>query len=269
MGELALINGNLNQAIHETADEATGWQAKANDHFWVNEADRVLLPKVFYYDFHDQVVESAIFNLRSESGALISVIDTNQSEVLKTVSDTGELLNVRLDFDSLSTSSGILADGPYLLEAIPDGDDPEVMPIHLSDELFLNSNFGGIIISSQDHGPGSAILDQGRELVRINNSHPVFEIRFKNRLTYWRYRSKADKALEPKNEAINFLEPVGNNLTTKLPSSLQRLPILFENGGGKVFLPNPHSNRVKPENDGKVYSDIFISEVEGLIENKT
>ena len=269
MGELVTIDGDLNQAIQETADQSTGWQVITNDQFWVNEADRILLPKVFYYDFQDQAVESALFTLKLTSGETVSTLNTNQPDVLKTVSNSGDLISVRLDFDTQLASAGILADGPYLLEVTPAGGSAEEMPVHLSDELFLNGNFAGITISSEGSGPGSAILDQGQELVRVNDTHPVFQIRFKNRFTYWRYRSKANKVLEPKNEALNFLEPAGNNLTTKLPSSLQRLPLLFENGGGMVFLPNPHSNRVKPENDGRVYSDIFISEVEGLIENKT
>lgn len=261
MGELALIDGKLNQAIENTSDSTVGWQELTTNHNWISEQDRILLPKLFTYSIKNTGVSEVEFLLKDTDGADILLINTADRTIRKIIASNGDLINVILDFE------GIVS-GRYELEVSEDGGAAMVFPLFLSDDLYQGAGLGGIVIHSREAGDGSDILTADNTLIRTNDNHPVFEIRFKNRSSYWRYRSQSKIALKAENEALNFLEEFNDDLRTKKPKSLQRLPLQFENGGGKIFLPNPAKLTVKPEADGRLYSEIFVSKVEGLIEIK-
>ncbi len=274
MGELILLDEKLVQAQEQTGDALTGWKELTEDHRWASTSDRMLLPMRFGYTVSGAGVISAEFILKDSTGTEISRISSLDPDVKKQQTDSGDLLEVDLDFSTyLDTAEEVkdLADGFYQLEVLEAGGINNEWNLYLSDELYNGNSFGGIIIYSTGSDPASRVIDDDGFLVRTAaGTHPIFEVRLKNRITYWRYNSINQQKLEAKNKAVDFLEePAAENyLVTKDPKSLQQNPLHFEGGGDKLFLPNPGNTGIRPEKDGRVYSDIFISEVEGLIENK-
>jgi hypothetical protein len=275
MGTLIKIGAKLFQAQQKTNDPATGWIEIAQDNHWAAENDRILLPDRFMYTTSGPGIGSAEFILRSTSGDEIARIDSQDDTIRKQLDESGNLAGVEIDL----TLAGTTGDGPgpvepgnYQLEISESGGSGRQLPIHISNELYNGNLFGGVLINgSGGSDPAFRIIDEDGTLVRLpDGSHPVFEIRLKNRITYWRYRSTAGKKLEAKNKATGFLTAVdsGSQLVSKNSRSMQKVPLQFVDGGDKIFLPNPSSSRIIPEQDGRIYSDIFISEIRGLIENK-
>ncbi len=262
MGELVFVDDKINQALFKTSESTVGWVELGADHHWISESDRVLLPLQFSFQISEPGVTSAVFTLKDILGEEINTIDTNDLSTRKTTSFNNELRTVLLDFRNTTKE---IQPGEYQLEVSVNGSTPKVYALHLNDDLYTGNGLGGVGIISKSAGTGWDILNDDSQLLYQADQHPIFEIRLKNRSTYWRYRSQTKQSLKAENEALNFLEAVGKDLRTKTPKSLQRLTLQFENGGGKTFLPNPAQLTIKPENDGRMYTDVFVSEVKDLI----
>ena len=275
MGTLIKIGAKLFQAQQKTSDPATGWIEIAADNHWATENDRLLLPERFMYATSGPGIGSVEFILRSTSGDEITRIDSQDETTRQQLDESGNLSAVEIDLTLAGTSGdvpGPVEPGNYQLEISESGGSGRLLPIHISNELYNGNLFGGVLITgSGGSDPAFRIIEEDGTLVRLpDGSHPVFEIRLKNRITYWRYRSTAGKKLEAKNKATGFLTAVdsGSQLVSKNSRSMQNVPLQFVDGGDKIFLPNPSTSRIVPEQDGRIYSDIFISEIRGLIENK-
>ncbi len=271
MGELAMIDSKLNQAVEQTSDSTVGWEELASNHHWANEQDRILLPKLTSYNIRSTGISEIEFELQTPEGSAVLTFNTSDENTRKTTAPNGNLTSVILDFrnpENHDPAVESIASGRYNLQVSENGGAPIILPVFISDDLYMGNGLGGIVIHSRGAGSGSDILSADNKLIRVEGNHPLFEIRFKNRNCYWRYKSHSKKGLKAENEALNFLEEVDDDLRTKKPKSLQRLPVQFENGGGKIFLPNPGKPQVKPEKDGRLYTDVFVSEVEGLIGTK-
>ena len=266
MGNLTKIAGNLNQAIKRTTSDSDGWMVLPADNHWVNEADRILLPMAFRYQVGTSGVSEINIKLKNVDETLIIEFDTSHEDLKRTFDAQGALRDIDIDFGLFPEIS--LSDGHYILEISENPGAATDYHVYLSDDLYMTNAIGGIVIQSHDEGIGSSILEDSGELVRIGDSHPVFEIRFKNRNSFWRYRSRQKAGLQAENDAITFLDEIDDDLQTKTPVSLQRMPVQFENGPTKVFLPNPVAPWIKLDDEGRAYTDIFISEVEGLIGTK-
>lgn len=265
MGNLAIISGNLNQAIKRTSVDNDGWVILPADHRWVNESDRVLLPMSFHYLVSQDGINEIGVKLKNTDDTLILDFDTSNEEIKRSFTTSGAIKDIIIDFNLFPEQS--IDVGHYVLEITENAADTFSYNVYLDDELYMPNAIGGIVIHSHDEGTNSAVLDDTGQLIRTNDSHPIFEIRFKNRVSYWRYRSRQKVGLKAENDAITFLDEIDNDLQTKLPVSLQQLPLQFEDGATKVFLPNPDASMVKQDGEGRLYTDIFISEVEGLIVN--
>jgi len=93
---------------------------------------------------------------------------------------------------------------------------------------------------------------------------PVFELRVKSTVSFWRYINDRQAKLKLDNNSP-FLQRSGTkNLVSKLPRAASALPKMFtvkDNGGAilqKRFLPNPESDERLMIDRGKIYSDILV-----------
>lgn len=93
---------------------------------------------------------------------------------------------------------------------------------------------------------------------------PVFELRVKSRVSFWRYINDRQAKLKLDNNSP-FLQRSGTkNLVSKLPRAASALPKMFtvkDNSGvilQKKNLPNPDSDERITIDQGKIYSDILV-----------
>lgn len=276
MGALAYIGGTLRQAQKKTSSAASGWVQLANDHHWLNLSDRHLLPTRFRYGISNPGVTSASFALLDAGSANITTVNSSDAGISKITDDDNNLVELIIDFTTYVNGTGdeiTLPKGSYTLEVSENGSLVKTLRVHFYNDIAMG--FAGILLNPKITDPDFMFLeDIGSEKAllvrRPDGTHPLFEVRLKNRSTYWRYHSVTSHELEAKNKAGLFLDApaAGGFLITKDPKSLQQEPVYFVDGADKVFLPNPINSHIKPETDGKLYSDIFLSEIKGLIENK-
>ncbi len=105
-------------------------------------------------------------------------------------------------------------------------------------------------------------LETQKNQDQIRPVHPVYELRFLSRSTYWRYKKAAGfttkEAEHINGNAGDILTFTSNNFVTKKPRylTLQLLPL----GTHSFRLPNAQPNSIKSER-GRLYSDIYFNEV--------
>lgn len=264
-GELAVVGGALQEALEETSsDDAAAWRPVAGNGF-ANEQDRTLLPKLFPYSFAE-AASAPEFTLKKQDGTDIKKITINSVAAFQTL-----YLDFRQTILVAGDEAKEIDDGPYLLEISGDSS-TETMPVYLSDELYQGAGIGAVVIDTGATDPDFSLLNEDGTLITKKKadgtfvSHPIFEIRFGRRSTYWRYRSDSGETLKATAATQLFLDAKDNTLITKELRPLTFYPTFFqEPAQPDVFLPNPDSDQIKKEQK-KFFSDMYVSPVKGLIE---
>lgn len=254
MGELAVVGGNLKEALVRTASAtASRWRALDAEGL-ANEGDRILLPKQFEYIFDPESnVSTADIALTTADGTIIKQMSFSSSSGLN-----------RLSLDFNMNNSGEISDGLYQLAVTGDGGYLEERKVYLSNSLYRAGSFGLIDIK-----PGEADFRLLEADGSLRTPVPVFEIRLKSRSTYWRYISSKGKKLKVTDKTDPYLTVTGGALQASVPRPLTFMPVEFRRNDPaieRVFLPNPPTVSFKPEADGRVYSDIYLDPIKGLIE---
>lgn len=255
MGELAVIGGKQKEALRRTSSSTASHWRDLNAAGLAHEGDRILLPGQFDYQFDPlSGVNTADFSLQQTDGTVVKQL---------TISDAQGLERVRLDFSR--NDAGEIAEGRYQLLVNGNGGFQEKRQLYLSSTRYGAGNFGLINISP---GAGDFRLLEADGSLRA--PAPVFEIRFKSRSAYWRYKSSQGKKLKLTPKTVPYLNAIGGGvLQSKLPRPLSFMPLEFSIAGDPteaVLLPAPTQASFRPEPDGRVYSDIYLSPIKGLIE---
>ena len=269
--ELAVVGGTLSQALVETNNaNPTEWQTIGGIGL-VNEQDRVLLGKQFTYQL-PTFVTNAEATLKDLAGIEIKKI---------TYTHTDPFQKLALDFRSKDSQTGEtpddILDGNYRLEVRADGSLVHNKVVKLSSDLYHRTDLGAIEIILNESDPNFKLFNADGSIITKKNAdnsvvlHPIFEIRFKCRSTYWRYLSASGKNLGTTPKSAGFLTADGGRLRTRSLKPLTQYPIEFQSDdtatpaiNERVFLPNPHPNGIKKE-DSRLYSDIYISPIKDLI----
>ena len=217
MGELANVGGVIRTARERTNSNAIGNWDEVNLDGYVNEDDRVLISKRFAYRFADPTgITSATF----------SIVDENATNV-KTIDFTG-ITNpgspFALDFSTIpdpldATRNLPVQDGQYTLEVSADNGFSESRQLFMYDEWYRKDFLGVMDIHVDVSDNDFNLLDSGL----LKDPHPVFEIRFKNRLTYLRYNKRTDFTQDEIDATDSFLDEDNSmQMTTIDPRSPHR-----------------------------------------------
>ncbi|SFD73583.1 hypothetical protein SAMN05518672_1032 [Chitinophaga sp. CF118] len=164
MGEWAIVNGNVSQAITRTSTAATGW-VTTNDVHGINEYDRILLPTKFSYTFEQAGITQATFKLMK--GAVeIKNVSFNNADGLQ---------NVTPDFTPAP-------DDVYTLVITGSNNYNRQYTVYLNNQLYQRDAWGVLDLVIQPANPAFQLIDAGGLL-----TSPAFELRFTSRATYWKY----------------------------------------------------------------------------------
>ncbi len=264
MGALVDFSGTLKEAeIFTDGNVPADWK-DVKDKRCVTDADKLLLPAVFSYVFKpSQNITDAVFILEDKDSLEVKTI---------TQSSTSVMTKMTLDFNKVDTNdpnSAVIPSGFYTLKMNLNGGATIAYPIHLNDELYSKDNFGVIEITFDEENSPFSLLDaQGFLKTRINAAnekitHPVFEIRLKNRSTYWRYHVNGNFSPAEVAATASFLTHTNTKLISNTPKSLTNALVPFINGS-TLMLPHPKSSDIRIEND-RIFSEIYISQSNRLL----
>ncbi|WP_162054739.1 hypothetical protein [Pontibacter pamirensis] len=257
MGELARSGADIREAIVRTnSNQNTDWR-KINSQDVANESDRLLLPMQFRYAFDkNKNVTQASFTLKQNANTIKTIA----------IAGAGKLENVYLDFRTNSSSPPQeTANGFYDLEVSGDNGYQDKRKLYLHNELYNTRNFGAIVIQNSSSGSDFSIFTHTGKL---KVPHPVFEVRLKSRITYWRYKSEQGKSFTVTPKTSPYLSAENGALRSIHPIPMLSTPVEFKDetaAAPKIFLPNPSGNTLRIEPNGLVYSDIYLSKIKDLI----
>lgn len=264
MGAIIDFAGTVREAIQRTdGTDATHWE-DINDKRFVTNADQILLPHNFNY------------SLKKEDGILQVefVLEDASSTVIKTITKTSAVAieNVRLNFtkvDETDEASANITNGHYTLK-IKVGPGPEITyPVYLNDAIYDKDALGVIEIRADEPNSPLSLLDAAGFLkTRINVAnekvpHPVFEVRFKNRRTYWRYNQEEDFTPAEVAATAAHLQHQPKMLISLKPKAVTETLVPFINGVS-LMLPHPRLPSIKVDGE-KIFSEIYINQSNRLL----
>lgn len=266
MGSLVNFGGTLREALQFTdGTDASHWEDIADKRF-VTDADRIALPHNFNYKIKKVLeVKSIKFVLVDLSNTEIKTIDKTSTEAIENVA-----LNFTWVDESIENPERIPS-GLYTLK-ITIGEEPEVSyVVYLNDSVYDNNNFATIDIRLDELDSAYSLLDaEGFLKTKIDASnqkiaHPIFEIRLKNRRTYWRYNKTGDFSPAEINATSTHLTHSPEQLISIKPKALTDTLVPFQNGTS-MLLPYPRMPSIKIENE-RIFSEIFINQSNRLLNN--
>jgi hypothetical protein len=236
-----------------------------------NDNDRLLLATNFYYSFPPAVTDAHV-TIKDAAGNIIKDKEGNSISEFHFVSSQS-LGKVRISIDPsrVLLVPHEMAHEKLLYTLEVNGNNGYSKTHKL---FFMGGEFNAkaclalVNIKSKVTDPAFNVIDNaGKLLTRKlpDGTHdpmpPVFEIRLKSRLSFWRYindkRKNIQSGLHP-----DFLISKNGTLVSKAPRALTYGPTLFRNAVDNTlhYLPNPERYAlIKTEND-KIYSDITVRE---------
>lgn len=221
--------------------------------------DQQLLPSRFVYTFtpgSGQSISSAEFVLSTPSEPNVATIST---------SGTGPFLEYPLNFSALG-----VAPGRYTLTVNGTPAYQEVKNILIDDELYATDVMAVVSIGQEEGLPDDLkLFEDDGTLRRVGGvtQYPVFELRFKARITYWRYFQ------HPNQPVALPAPPLGSDVSSPASPSgplVTILPLPITKAGSKVkfsndmMLPNPSNLMVMPDPadpERRHFSDIYLDKI--------
>ncbi|MEO1624801.1 MAG: hypothetical protein AAFV25_06570, partial [Bacteroidota bacterium] len=229
MNDLCLFNGKTYEAVRNNPPGASpiaansGWQEIDVQSYATHRDELRLRPAVFHYRFTQDNVW-ALFQLKNWKGDLI-------------YEEHGQSSAENRSFPIRMTTS---PPGWYKLE-VSGRNYSETQDFYYHPEFRLRPVLGFVeMFHQQGLAADVALLDGDGKL-----REPSFDIRFKNRLTQWRYVDSKDQSV-----VSNI-----NGIDQALPLTQTGFITQVRRNGKK--LPNPDAAIVKTETDA-IYSDVFI-----------
>ena len=265
MGDLALIGGALKEALQNTDgnNTTTHWRDIAGDGY-LNESDRICLPKTFNYPFKaSDNVQSVTFTLAKPDGTPINPTPTVTIEG----DAASPVTNASVQFKPVPP------DGHYRL-IIDTGTTPTNLQVFLTD-AYDPTALGIVHLNLDESDPMYRILGAEGEARNENTDPatkpipPVFEIRLRSRRTIWRYLSHFNtRRIRPDNLDDHLAEE-GNSAITLEPQPFTLLPMGVSSptaGIDPVALPKADPAALKPRPPDLLYTDIRTFRTTGLNE---
>lgn len=265
MGTILNFGGTIREATQRTDGSDLAHWEDIDDRRFVTRADKVLLPHNFKIKFKDY---------QQVTRLEVSLEDTGNNEIKKIVKNSAEpFKDISLNFSMIyenDKDSPKIPSGIYNLKLKINGATELVYSILLDNDLYDYQIFGVVKLSFEEVNSSYSLLDaQGLLKTKIEAggqkvSHPIFEIRLKNRRSYWRYKKNTDFTPFEIAATSNHLEVAATNiLVAKKPKALTETLLPFKNGTN-LLLPTPKVAGIRVENE-KIYSDIHINQSNGLL----
>ncbi len=270
MGALVKFGTGLREALEFTTTSSSNlsFWGKLKDKRYVTNADRILLPPIFNYPIKkEQNITQLQIVLEDQDDNLIKSITKSSANPLQNI-----LLNFEMIDETIENPIAI-PEGLYNLK-IKENGGPEISYlVHLNDNLYNKNHLGIIDIRLDETDSPFSLLDvEGYLKTRTENtgeyiSHPVYELRLKNRKTYWRYNNEANFKAADVTGDLNphvVFEPTTKKIISKKPKGLTQALVPFISGANEKILPHPRTSSLKVEGK-RMFSEIYINKSNRLV----
>ena len=272
MGTLLKFGTNLREALEFTntnSNDLNFW-GKLKDKRYVTNADRTLLPPIFNYSLKKaQNITQLQVVLEDLDANVIKTITKNSAEPIE---------NTRLNFEFVDETIELkvaIPTGFYKLKIQENGGPEIVYSVYLNENLYNKNHLGIIDIRLDELASPFSLLDaEGYIKTRIDNTgkkipHLVYEIRFKNRRTYWRYNNEANFEATDVTAELSLhvaFDTTTKKIISKKPKGLTRTLVPFINGANEKILPHPKIPSLKVEGK-RMFSEIYINKSNKLVQS--
>lgn len=268
MGAIVNFGGTIRQALRSTdGNDPSHWE-DVDDKRFMTDADRILLPQNFYYTIKKDL------NI-TQLDAILEDLSSNQIKIINK-SSLAPLENVLFNFtkvDENDQNSADIPSGFYILKVKLNGGDEVSYPVYLNNDIYSKDYLGVIDIRFDELNSPFSLLDVAgllkTKIDAANNkiSHPVFELRLKNRKTYWRYIKNSSFSVSEVTATSSHLQaqPEPQVLVSIKPKALTETLVPFQNGTS-LMLPHPKISSLKVEKE-KIFSEININQSNRLLSN--
>jgi hypothetical protein len=229
-------------------NDPASWEPEVPAHAEVTDADRCLLPTRFAYTITPNVGQTP-------TSLTVRLLDLGGVDALPSTAHTLAFGKDRVSLDFTDADPG-------WYDLVITSDTPNYATAHrvfLDDELYDSTAWGVVDLGPAAVDPTLRLLEADGRL-RQNGGvtePPVFEIRPANRRTFWRFVAHPSQTLPA---AIGFNLDAAARLVTTDARPLTRFgaPLTLNGGNGPVDLPNPPPDTLRPETDGRLYSDTYL-----------
>ena len=273
-GQIANHGGQLREATSDTTSNVP-WIDVHGDGL-VSESDRNALPPRFmYHPTEEEIGNPLTFNLKSADGMQeIKSINIPSGKL------GGHPINLLSSWSSTSESIYLIDEGRYKLEKNNDLGTSE-RTIFLSPQ-YTSNHLGALTIAVDNDPKWLPVLGTDREL---RQSHPIFEVRFRTRQSYWKYQAglKGKNLIPRSGNHIYFEDDQGNDAAVDTPSSFfitkwpqksALAPIKIAFGGTQEYFVQPKPQHLMPLRNidnlsgspGTLISQVPISSITGKLE---
>jgi hypothetical protein len=269
MGTLANFEGEMREALQYTDGiDPSHWE-KTTDWRFVNNADSILLPHKFNYQLSkEENVTQIEFTLKDESDNEVKKISKSGLDIIE---------SIELDFNKNDVSIAIESK-LYTLSVSKNAGAEVLQKIYLNSDIYDKNYLGVVDIRLDELNSAYSLFDtegflnRSPDPITLKDTHPIFELRFKNRRTYWRYHKEIDFTIDEKSTTNEFLNEFSSiTLVSILPKALTENLIPFRktippNPQQELMLPPPKVVSIKIEKE-KIFSEIYINQSNRLIKN--
>ena len=217
---------------------------------YVTTLDRIRWqsPDFTFEALNDHLGEIIKFELRDIEGNRVSLGNIPNTDVSQdtftTPNDSAHPVHHKLNFDHVPS-------GKYTLTIHKTTAEPD-STFYLLDPLLYRDIFG--VVELYTHVPQASLRflrhRSSGDLSESLISEKSYQIRFKNRLTTWKY-----------------IFPDESEIVVDIPRGLSRFPTEYKHNGSSVILPDPDINLIDPIRDStnpeliaNIYSEIFLNE---------
>ena len=241
---------------------------------YANTRDQLLVPLQFTYSFDkaDNVTQ-AIFELKNNKGKIVRTYNfENELPLQKVTINFRNNQSPKLDssIDAITTlpQSIVSAENIYTLNVTVNNTKTMMHKlIFWEDDSLLNKCWAVINIKPAVTNADFCLFNPDGTIKYSKlpdgsaTPAPVFEVRLKSRILYWRYINNKFAKLKG-GTGDPFLEQEGNNLVSKKPRPSSYLPLLYKDDSDNSlhYLPNPESNDRIIVDGEKFYANIFVPE---------
>lgn len=226
---------------------------------YANPNDLLLLPRKFTYSLSAAGIDTADFTLKDPAGAVVKTIAVNKSTQRK----------VQLDFSNVPEilqSKPAFENGLYTLEIRNSDGFFQRRQVVLSDDLFDAGDVGVVHISAAPTDAAFNILESDGYLLKRRkpagtwSNAPVFEIPFKGRSAFWKYRNNKGKSITFNSALTGYLLPENGFLISLAPLPVSKYHFLLRQQGSinTKYIPNPTDYNLARDSQGRLCFDIVV-----------
>lgn len=240
---------------------------------YANTRDQLIVPLQFTYQFSKQdVVTNALFELMDSSGKTVRSYQFASDVALQKITinfNNNQTANAAplVEDIILLSSDTVVANAVYSLQVTVNNSKTLLHKLMFFEAADLPGTCWAVVNIKPVINDSSFCLYNADGTIKYTkkpdgtaSSVPIFEIRFKSRIIYWRYIN--DRAAKLKADGSNvFLNKEGTSLVSKKPRAASCMPTLFKAADNSFhYLPNPLQDENIKVEGRKIYTDILVPE---------